>query len=209
MTSKIEGNSYFGASVYTVDMPEFVNSATEVANEFLKENKEEINDIYPVKMTGNMFMDKRMDAFCHFAANSARAILDDQGYNVNLFNMYFSEMWTQQHYKGSGMDQHIHGQGTQITGFYFLEVPTNSSRVIFHDSNVGKLLTGLPEKDVSRVTAASTMINFEPKVGQFMFTNAWLSHSFTKNSSEQPFKFIHFNLGVELLPQQLPDIEIV
>ena len=53
------------------------------------------------------------------------------------------------------------------------------------------------------------MINFEPKVGQFMFTNAWLPHSFTKNNSEQPFKFIHFNLGVELLPQQLPDIEVV
>ena len=209
MTQKIEGNSYFGASVYTVDMPDFLDSAIEVADEFLKENKQEINEIYPVKMTGNMFMDKRMDPLCHFAANSARAILDDQGYNINLFNMYFSEMWTQQHYKGSGMDHHVHGQGTQITGFYFLEVPKDSSRVIFHDSNVGKLLTGLPEKDVSKVTASSTMINFEPKVGQFMFTNAWLPHSFTKNNSEQPFKFIHFNLGVELLPQQLPDIEVV
>jgi hypothetical protein len=35
-----------------------------------------------------------------------------------------------------------------------------------------------------------------------MFTNSWLPHSFTKNPSKKPFKFIHFNVGVMPAPQQ-------
>ena len=211
MTNIIQGNSYFGSSVYTVDMPEFLGVASTVAKEFLQNNPAEISELYPVKMSGNMFMDERLMGFCQFTADSARKILDNQGYAINLFNMYFSDMWTQEHHKSSGMEQHIHGAGIQMVGFYFLEVPKNSSRVLFHDPNPAKVISGLPEKDVTQVTPASTLINYEPKAGQFIFTNAWLPHSFTKNPSDEPLKFIHFNLGVELILQnnQQPTVEVI
>ena len=211
MTNTIQGDSYFGASVYTIDMPEFLEVTSEVADEFLAENKQEVHEIYPVRMSGNMFMDERLAGFCQFAADSARKILDNQGYDIDLFNMYFAEMWTQEHHKGSGMEQHVHGKGVQMVGFYFLEVPEDSSRVLFYDPNPARVISGLPEKDMTKASLASSMINYTPKAGQFMFTNAWLPHSFTRNFSDKSLKFVHFNLGVELIPTSCttPQVEIV
>jgi hypothetical protein len=52
------------------------------------------------------------------------------------------------------------------------------------------------------VTHASTMINFVPKEGQLMLTNSWLPHSFTRNESKKPIRFIHFNVVVSQATQQ-------
>ncbi|NDG03534.1 MAG: hypothetical protein EB119_10195, partial [Synechococcaceae bacterium WBB_34_004] len=56
----------------------------------------------------------------------------------------------------------------------------------------------LPETDVNQATIASKMINFEPKPGLMIFSNAWLAHSFTRHASEKPIKFVHFNLTVQM-----------
>lgn len=50
---------------------------------------------------------------------------------------------------------------------------------------------------MSNATYASTIINFQPKPGELYFGNAWMPHGFTRNASEENFKFIHFNLGVK------------
>ena len=49
----------------------------------------------------------------------------------------------------------------------------------------------------ANATIASKMINFEPKPGLMIFSNAWLAHSFTRHASEKPIKFVHFNLTVQ------------
>ena len=94
------------------------------------------------------------------------------------------------------MEQHVHGIGSQIVGFYFTKAPENCSRVVFHDPVAGRVMTGLPEKNISDVTQASRMVNFKPEPGMLMFTNAWLPHSFTRHGNDEPIQFIHFNLGV-------------
>ena len=57
------------------------------------------------------------------------------------------------------------------------------------------------------------MINFVPKEGQLMFTNSWLPHSFTKNQSKKPIRFIHFNIAVAQAQQnqccEKPQAEII
>jgi hypothetical protein len=40
------------------------------------------------------------------------------------------------------------------------------------------------------------MINFKPQPGMMMFAPAWLAHSFGRNASKKPFRFVHFNLTV-------------
>lgn len=208
-THNIQSNLYFGASVYTVIRDSFLATVKEVSEEFLSQNQQEVNEIYPVKMSGNMHMDPRLSDFCQFIATSSRAILDNQGYNIDLFNLYFTGMWAQEHHKYSGMEQHIHGDRDQIVGFYFLDVPEDSSRVLFHDPNSAKVITALPQKNMENATMASAMINYEPEEGQLFFTNAWLPHSITKNTSEKPLRFVHFNMGVELIPPQVCNTEII
>jgi hypothetical protein len=59
----------------------------------------------------------------------------------------------------------------------------------------------LMEKNPENATYASNSINFVPEEGQIIFTNSWLPHSFTRNESDEPFRMIHFNLGVIYTPQ--------
>jgi len=97
-------------------------------------------------------------------------------------------------------------------GFYFLEVPQDASRVVFHDPRVGKAMIDLPETDMNQATIASKMINFEAKPGLMIFANAWLAHSFTRHASDKPIKFVHFNLAVQMAQNvfnPMPAAEVV
>ena len=194
----LQANLHFPTIVYTIEKPEFLEVVSKVANEALQEShaKQERNELYPVYMTGNLFDKPEIIPFQYYVGGTAYNILVEQGYNLDGFETYFSEMWCQEHYKHSSMEQHVHGAGSQIVGFYFLEVPEDGSRVLFHDPRAGKPLISWMEKDVTQATFASNIINFEAKPGMLMFTNAWLPHSFSKNGSDKPMKFIHFNLGL-------------
>ena len=194
--NELESYVYFPSIVYRIDKPEFLKVVREVSNEHLDKIEKDLDDIYPVKMTGNFANDERLEPFCRFIGETAWNILNSQGYAMSEFNVSFSEMWTQEHHKHSLMEQHVHGFGVQIVGFYFLETPENSSRVVFHDPRAGKVQNDLPEQNMSMATPASRMVNFEAKEGRLIFSNSWLPHSFTRHASDKPVKFVHFNLTV-------------
>jgi uncharacterized protein (TIGR02466 family) len=155
-------------------------------------------------MTDSYFADERVNEFTEFVGATAWNILNEQGYAMQDKAVTFMEMWTQEHHKHSSMDQHVHGYGSQITGFYFLETPEDCSRVIFHDPRAGKVQIDLPEQNMNNATAASKMINFTPRPGMMIFANAWLAHSFTRHAANTPIKFVHFNLGVQQVAQSCP-----
>lgn len=198
--TQLEVAYHFPCPIYLIERPDFLAQVTEVSEEFLAQQHKERNldEIYPVMMTGNYFADPRLDKFAGFVGATAWNILSEQGYAMQDKLVTFTEMWTQEHHKHSAMEQHVHGYGSQIVGFYFLEVPENSSRVVFHDPRMGKAQIDLPETDLNQVSIASKMINFEPKPGLLIFTNAWLAHSFTRHASDKPIKFVHFNLTVQM-----------
>lgn len=202
---------YFPCPIYTVERPDFLSSVSEVSEEALNESRktQQVNDIYPVLMSGNYFADPRISSFSQFVADTAWSILKDQGYNMLGLQTSFMEMWTQEHHKMSGMEQHVHGFGSQIVGFYFLEAPEGSSRVVFHDPRPGKVQINLFEQDASQATVASQMINYEPKPGLMVFSNAWLPHSFTRHTADKPIKFVHFNLTVQAALPTPPPAEVV
>jgi hypothetical protein len=99
------------------------------------------------------------------------------------------------------MDAHVHGLGSQIVGFYFLEAPEDCSKLVFHDPRAAKVQIDLPEQNMELVTPASKMVNLTPKAGMMVFANSWLAHSFTRHAAELPIKFVHFNLTVIQQPQ--------
>ena len=197
MNTELQAVYHFPCPIYLIERPDFLKSVLKVSNESLmKKHKErDLNEIYPVYMSDNFQDDPRVVEFAKFVGGTAWNILNEQGYAMQNFDMFFTEMWTQEHFKHSAMEQHVHGYGAQIVGFYFLEVPEDSSRVIFYDPRMGKAQTDLPEFDPNKASIASKMINFEPKPGLLIFTNAWLAHSFTRHESDKPIKFVHFNLN--------------
>jgi uncharacterized protein (TIGR02466 family) len=195
---------HFPCPIYIIERPDFlelVNAVSEEALDAVKKTQS-LHDIYPVYMSGNYVGDPRKVGFSEFVGATAWNILNEQGYAMQNMAVQFTEMWTQEHYKHSAMDAHVHGYGSQITGFYFLETPENCSRVVFHDPRSGKVQIDLPEQDMNNATPASKMINFTPKPGMMIFANSWLSHAFTRHAAELPIKFVHFNLTVVPAPQK-------
>ena len=211
MTNQLGVAYHFPCPIYLIEKPEFVESVSEVSEESLSKKRGNVDDIYPVLMSDNFYDDSRVAPFAEFVGQTAWNILSEQGYAMDGYLVQFSEMWTQEHHKHSLMEQHIHGHGAQIVGFYFLEVPEGSSRVVFHDPRASKLPIDLPETDMTKASIASKMINFEPKPGLLIFANAWLAHSFTRHAAETPIKFVHFNLNVQTAQQicQHPAAEVV
>ena len=197
---------HFPCPIYIIERLDFLESVNAVSEEALKAARKErdLNEIYPVHMTGSFFADTRVLPFVEFVGSTAWNILNEQGYAMQNKAVQFTEMWTQEHHKHSAMDAHVHGYGSQIVGFYFLETPEGGSNVVFHDPRAGKVQIDLPEQDVSAATPASKMINFTPKAGMMIFANSWLAHSFTRHSAELPIKFVHFNLTVIHQPQICP-----
>jgi uncharacterized protein (TIGR02466 family) len=194
---------HFPCPIYVIERPDFLEVVSTVSEEALEPRRKErkLDDIYPLYMTDSYFGDPRMAGFTEFVGATAWNILNEQGYAMQDKAVSFMEMWTQEHYKHSAMDAHVHGFGSQITGFYFLETPEDCSRVVFHDPRAGKVQIDLPEQDMNAATPASRMINFTPKPGMMIFANAWLAHSFTRHAAELPIKFVHFNLAVIQQPQ--------
>jgi len=199
---------HFPCPIYLIERPDFLELVQSVSEEALEVQRKErkLDDIYPVYMSGNYYADPRMAKFSEFVGATAWNILNEQGYAMQDKVVSFTEMWTQEHHRHSAMDAHVHGFGSQIVGFYFLETPENCSRVVFHDPRAAKVQIDLPEQDMGMATPASKMINFAPKPGMMIFANSWLMHSFTRHASEQPIKFVHFNLTVQMASPAACDI---
>ena len=197
---------HFPCPIYVIERSDFLEMVNVVSEEALEVQRKErdLNEIYPLYMTGSYFADPRMVEFTEFIGATAWNILNEQGYAMQDKAVSFTEMWTQEHYKHSAMDAHVHGFGSQISGFYFLDTPKDCSHVVFHDPRAGKVQIDLPEQDMNMATPASKMINFAPKPGMMIFANSWLAHSFTRHAAELPIKFVHFNLTVIHQPQTCP-----
>ena len=196
--TQLEVAHHFPCPIYIIERPDFLDTVKSVSDEQLEVARKErgLDEIYPVVMTGNYYADARVTDFANFVGATAWNILQEQGYAMEDKVVQFTEMWTQEHYKHSSMEQHVHGFGVQIVGFYFLEAPEDSSRVVFHDPRSGKVQNDLPEQNMVNATPASRMVNFEAKEGRLIFSNSWLPHSFTRHASDKPVKFVHFNLTV-------------
>ena len=190
---------YFVTPIYITKQPQFLETMKAAAADSIKQihGKTKPDKIHPVLMSGNMLEDPRVEEFASFVGITAWNILSSQGYAMDNFNTVFTEMWCQEHYQTSSMDYHAHPGNNFLVGFYFLDTPEECPPAVIHDPRPGRVMLDLPQTDARQATLASTMINFKPEPGMIMFAPAWLAHSFGRNPSKAPFRFVHFNLTVQ------------
>jgi hypothetical protein len=199
---KLDQWHYFPSVLYTIEKPEYLPLLRAIGAEYIDaiSKNTQLNEIYPVWQTVGFQHDARIAEFIKFIGTTCWDILAGQGYNMVPFHTTITELWCQEHHKFSGQDEHMHGHGNQISGFYFLDVPTDPPRAAIHDPRPAKIYANLPEANQVNATYASNIINFLPKPGMFMFMNSWLPHSLTKNPSADPFRFLHFNVSIVPAP---------
>lgn len=202
MTDVLDQWHYFVSPIYSIKKPEFLDIARTVSNESLslhrKSNK--IDDVYPVLQI-DILSDPRLTPFLEYVVNTSWNLLNDQGYDMEKFETYFTEGWCQEHHKYSSMEYHVHND-SQLVAFYFLECPKDPPRLVVHDPRPTKIMNEMVERDSTQLTMASSTINFTPEPGTLMYANSWLPHSFTRNPSSKPFKFIHMNIATRPISEK-------
>lgn len=201
MSDELQPWHYFTSPIYSFDKKEYLPTVKKVVGEYFEEVKktQKPNEIYPLLNTNSIHNDERLEELVSFVVTTSHHILDSQGYDMNQYRVEMYDFWCQEHHKSSGHERHVHN--SIISGFYFVDCPEGSCRLLIHDPRQAKEYMQLIEKNMENATYASNSINFVPEEGQIMFTNSWLPHSFTRNESSKPFRMIHFNLGVIYTPQ--------
>lgn len=199
--------SCFATTAYNMEIPNFLSTVLPVANEYL--SKVTNCSLDEAIQTENFVNDERLKDFIWIISQAAWEILNRQGYAMDNFTTITHEMWCQNYLKYSGMEQHIHSTGCQISGFYFLECPKDPPKIVVYDPRPAKVYASLPEKNTNNMTNASQAVHFIPSPGQLILTNSWLPHSINKNLSDEPFKFIHFNISAVYKPSQSTDNVVV
>jgi len=195
LSNQLSVANYFPTLIYTIEKPEFLDGVKTVFKAHLSKIKKSKKTDHPI-MTDDLTNEESIIDFLKYATATGWNILDSQGYKMEDKWVAYESMWGQRYNKYSQMEQHVHNNGVQLVGFYFLDCPQNSPKIVIHDPRPGKVQINLTESNIENATPASTMINFAPQEGMFFFANSWLPHSFTRNESLKPFNFIHFNLNV-------------
>ena len=193
---------YFPTPIYFMDKPEWVDSLNIATDKFVEEartlNKPLMilnRDVGLVHHSSALADDKKFNEFIKFICDNAFIFLEQQGYNIDLYFMAIQECWVQEFSKEGGghHNSHIHSN-SHISGFYFLKASDKTSYPVFHDSRVNKKMIQLKEKDITKITEASELINVPAKPGMFIFFPSYLEHQFIMDPGIEPFRFIHFNL---------------
>jgi uncharacterized protein (TIGR02466 family) len=198
----------FPTAIYKTSVPEHIDAVRSASldAQVIEQPKHEL---YPVVMSADITYDERIYEFAKYIIQSAFDVLVEQGYDMHGKQTVFDSMWMQEHHKHSGMEQHIHNNGTQLVGFYFLDTPEDSSHVTFHDPRYGKTQLDMMEKNPSTPSHATSLVSFAPQAGDLFFTNAWLPHSFSRHGSDEPLRFVHINISVKNAEQQACDLPTV
>ena len=208
MNNDLEVIQVFPSAVYKTSVPEHINNVRLAA--FDNTNSQEtVNELYPSEMSADITHDERVFDFAKYVIQTSWNILADQGYDMTHKQTVFQAMWMQEHHKMSGMEQHVHNNGVQLVGFYFLDVPENSSTLMLHDPRPGKVSVDLKKGDESSGTLSASMAGVVAKPGDLIFTNSWLPHSFTRHNNDEPMRFVHINIMAIDIPEQACDLPTV
>ena len=199
---------YFASPVYSEDKPEWVEHLNKCSDPYIAEarkNQEENNkkrltlgyknDIGLTYHSSPLEPDPNFAEFHKYMATKSRWVLDDMGYDVEKYNLIYTESWVQEFsFNGAGHHWfHTHANN-HISGFYFLKASEKTSRPMFQDPRTAHVPLKLKEKDSSKITNANDIVNYTPKPGLLMLFPAYLSHAYQVDHGIEPFRFIHINI---------------
>ena len=206
---------YFSTPVYSIMKPEWLKPAIKATDKFIdaaykrenpklvKERKKLLGnkDYLKVKDHGMSYHstplngDPGLKELEQYVGATSLNLLDEWGYDMEKYKMFFTEFWVQEFSKNGGghHSTHVHWDN-HISGFYFLKCSDKTSYPVMHDPRAGAMMTKLPHKDKNKVSSMSDQIHFRPKPGMLVIFPAYVPHEFAVDYGLEDFRFIHFNL---------------
>ena len=171
----------------------YLKKLNNISDKYIKESKK-INNKTTVFHSESLINVPEYLELQDYVIATSRNLLLEMRYDLKEFEVCCTELWVQEFDKKGGGHHsvHTHWNG-HISGFYFLKSSDKTSRPVFHDPRAGAVMNLLPELDKTKLTHASSQINYTTKPGTLIFFPSYLPHEYTVDLSKKPFRFIHFN----------------
>jgi len=205
---KLNREDYFKCPIWWVDEPKFVKQLNKASDKYIEESKKNLKkDIDErnkkfgnKKDMGNVFHsttligDPNFTALQNYVGATSHNLLTEMGFDLTQYQVFITELWVQEFAKSGGGHHtlHTHWNG-HISGFYFLKASEKTSTPLFEDPRAGNIMNLLPEKDRSKITYASSQINYQVKPGRMIFFPSYMPHQYILDMGYEPFRFIHWN----------------
>ena len=206
--TQLNRENYFQCPIWFADVPQFVedlNTASDPYIETAKKNlKKDIakrnkkfgdrGDMGNVFHSNTLIGDPNFLPLQNYIGATAHNLLGEMGFDMTNYQLFTTEIWVQEFAKKGGGHHslHTHWNG-HISGFYFLKASEKTSRPIFEDPRAGNVMNLLPQKDGTKISYASSQVNYEVKPGRMIFFPSYLPHMYAVDMGYEPFRFIHWN----------------
>ncbi len=205
---KMIKSEYFASPVYMEEKKEWVENINSLCNPYISDarNKQSDelkkrekdgykNDIGMTYHSGPLEPDQNFRFFHNYVAEKSRWCLEDMGYDMDSYNLIFTESWVQEFsFNGAGHHWFHTHSNNHISGFFFLNASDKTSRPFFQDPRTAHVPLKLKEKDSKKITNANDLINYSVYPGTLMIFPAYMSHAYMVDHGIEPFRFIHFNM---------------
>ena len=167
---------YFKCPIWFSKEPNFVDDLNKASDSYIETAKKNLKkdidkrnkkfgdkgDMGHVFHSTSLVGDPNFDELTNYIGATSHNLLEEMGYDLKDYTVFTTEMWVQEFAKKGGGHHtlHTHWNG-HISGFYFLKASEKTSLPLFEDPRPGNLMNGLPEIDKTKITYASTQINYK------------------------------------------------
>ena len=198
----------FKCPIWFADDPTFVDDLNKASDKYIEESKKNLKkdidkrnkemgdkgDMGNVFHSTSLVGDPNFLNLQNYVGATAHNLLVELGFDMTGYQTFITELWVQEFAKQGGGHHtlHTHWNG-HISGFYFLKASEKTSRPVFEDPRPGNIMNLLPEKDKTKVTYASSQINYEVRPGRMIFFPSYMPHQYIVDMGYEPFRFIHWN----------------
>ena len=205
---QINREDYFKCPIWFADEPKFVDDLNKASDKYIKEAKKIIQpdidkrnklnktkgDLGSVYHSSTLMNDPNFKKLTSYIGATSNNLLIEMGFDMSGHQLFTTEMWVQEFAKNGGGHHtlHTHWNG-HMSGFYFLKASDKTSMPLFEDPRPGNLMNLLPELDKTKVTYASSQINYKAVPGRMVFFPSYLPHQYVLDLGYEPFRFIHWN----------------
>ena len=205
---ELNRDQYFSSPIWWADEPKFVDKLNEASDPYIKKSQENLKksidernkkfgdkgDMGQVFHSTTLIGDPNFKELQDYVGATANNLLDEMGFDLTNYTIFITEMWVQEFAKQGGGHHtlHTHWNG-HMSGFYFLKASEKTSMPIFEDPRSGNVMNLLPEKDKTKITYASSQINYKVKPGRMLFFPSYMPHLYSVDLGYEPFRFIHWN----------------
>ena len=205
---KLNREDYFKCPIWFADEPKFVDSLNNASDSYIDKAKKNLQpeidkrnkqnkttgDLGSVYHSTSLIGDPKFKELQDYIGATSYNLLGEMGFDLRNHQVFITEMWVQEFANDGGGHHtlHTHWNG-HISGFYFLKASDKTSMPLFEDPRAGNVMNLLPELDKTKVTYASSMVNYKAEPGRMMFFPSYMPHQFIVDMGIEPFRFIHWN----------------